>query len=182
VKFRRINLFGGPAVGKSTQAAGIFHHLKQRGYKVELVSEIAKLWAYQCYRISSFDQVYLCAAQMHTEDTFLRDGRSDFIVSDSPVLLTIVYARFYELECWRELFPIAAAFEREFPSLNIVIRRVEHHHNYTTTGRYQSPEEARKVDALVLQCLDMAKVPHIVLPSSEVISHVLERINESPQE
>lgn len=175
MRFRRINLFGGPAVGKSTQAAGIFYHLKQRGFSVELVSEIAKLWAYQRYRISSFDQVYLCAGQLHTEDTFLRDNRSDYIVTDSPLLLTVVYGRFYGLECWKDMLPIVDSFERVFPSLNIVIERFDC--DYTNSGRFQNAEEAKQVDELIRNFLEEFSIPCVKLSPQEVIPYVLEYID-----
>lgn len=37
-----INLFGGPGIGKSTLAAGLFEHMKIAGFNVELVNEYAK--------------------------------------------------------------------------------------------------------------------------------------------
>lgn len=42
-----INIFGGPGVGKSTVAAGLFYRLKCLHYSVELVEEFAKYLVYQ---------------------------------------------------------------------------------------------------------------------------------------
>ena len=43
---RRINIYGGPGVGKSTLAASIFAFMKKRGDNVELVQEFVKQFAY----------------------------------------------------------------------------------------------------------------------------------------
>jgi len=37
-----INIFGGPGAGKSTTAALLFAEMKSGGFKVELVTEVAK--------------------------------------------------------------------------------------------------------------------------------------------
>ena len=37
-----INFYGGPGVGKSTKAAGMFYKMQLAGYSVELVNEFAK--------------------------------------------------------------------------------------------------------------------------------------------
>ena len=37
-----VNLFGGPGIGKSTTAAGVFNLLKLHGIETELITEFAK--------------------------------------------------------------------------------------------------------------------------------------------
>ena len=42
-----INLYGGPGVGKSTTAAGLFYKMKIAGYSCELAYEWIKLKVYE---------------------------------------------------------------------------------------------------------------------------------------
>ena len=87
-----INIYGGPGAGKSTTAAGVFYELKKNGYDCGLVTEMATELVYdEAFNVMN-DQIYLFGEQWHR--TFRMLGKVDFIVTDSPLLMNIVYNRF----------------------------------------------------------------------------------------
>ena len=87
-----INIYGGPGAGKSTTAAGVFYELKRIGYDCGLVTEMATELVYdEAFNVMN-DQIYLFGEQWHR--TFRMLGKVDFIVTDSPLLMNIVYNRF----------------------------------------------------------------------------------------
>src|SRR4051812_8750331 len=88
-----VNLFGGPGVGKSTLAAEIFVTLKKRGIEVELIQEYVKAWAWDGKPVGTFDQLYILAKQLKLETRLY--GKVDVVVTDSPLLFSPIYERFY---------------------------------------------------------------------------------------
>ena len=67
MKYRRINIFGGPGVGKSICTAKLFGDLKLHGYLIEQVSEYAKTWAHQKRSVDVYAQLYFLAKQVKAE-------------------------------------------------------------------------------------------------------------------
>ena len=89
-----INFYGGPGSGKSTQASGLFYKMKAAGYSVELVNEFAKECVWEGNVPMLKDQLWVLAHQ-HRKLVRLRD-KVDYIITDSPVLLSIVYRNVYD--------------------------------------------------------------------------------------
>ena len=147
---RRINLFAGPCSGKSSLAAHIFSEFKKESVKIELVQEEAKEWAYEGRKITKYDQLTLFAAQMRKEDLALRNG-SELIVSDSPIMLAICYAKKYGFNCCESLYEIAKNFEEDYPSINIFLER--NGGDYQKEGRYETYIEALHMDFLIKEYL-----------------------------
>lgn len=144
----RINLFAGPGAGKSTTAAWLFSELKRKHYSIELITEYVKSWASQKRKVNEFDQVYLFGKQMQYEYRFLSSGVKN-IVTDSPLLLSSIYAEFYfsDISIKSPLDNILAEYEKRFPSLNIFLNRNDK--PYSQESRYQTHEEAVYIDNLV---------------------------------
>lgn len=144
----RINLFAGPGAGKSTTAAWLFSQLKMDGVSIELVSEYVKSWACQKREVKPFDQIYLMGKQVQYEYRFLTSGVKN-IVTDSPVLLSCSYTRLYSehLGLHEDMLGIAEKYEKAYPSLNIFLNR--ENKPYQKEGRYQTEEEARKLDTII---------------------------------
>ena len=139
----RINLWAAAGVGKSTVASGLYYHLKKDGYNVELVSEYIKKWAYEKKVPKSFDQLYVFAKQLHTEDSFLNHG-VEHLVTDSPIGLQLYYTWKYNFISHANLVNVAKDFETKYPSFNILLDRegIE----YKARGRYETEEQAKHND------------------------------------
>jgi len=149
----RINFLAGPGAGKSTTAAWLFSELKYRNVSVELVTEYVKSWATQKRSVNSFDQIYLFGKQMQYEFRFLNSGVKN-IVTDSPLILSAVYADYYypELNLGSPLLQLMKSYDASHPSVNIFLRRNDK--KYIQEGRYQTYEQAKHVDELVQQYIN----------------------------
>lgn len=146
----RISLFCGPGGGKSCLAAWIFSQLKKKSYSIELVSEYIKNWAYLNRVTKSFDQCYIFGKQLHYEDVLFQAGIKN-LVTDSPVLMQIAYAKKYEVPIWQELLGIALKYEQINPSLNIVLDRSGI--DYQQIGRYEDSSGAILMDQKIEELL-----------------------------
>ena len=89
-----INLYGAAGAGKSTTAMGITHYLKLKGYRVEYVSEYAKDLVNEGSEHKLKHQLYVFAKQLK-KLSVLMDKGLDYVVTDSPLLLSYFYGNKY---------------------------------------------------------------------------------------
>lgn len=117
-----INLFGGPGCGKSTTAAFVYGHLKLRGRNVELVTEYAKdlLWDNRLEDMLD-QQEYIFAKQNHRLHR-LRDN-VDYVVTDSPLLLSIVYPNALTWPVYHEFCDFVRATYRTYENQSFFLNR-----------------------------------------------------------
>lgn len=143
-----INFFAGPGAGKSTTAAGLFYLMKARNERVELVTEFAKDVTYEDNVSTLSNQLALLGEQ----DRRLRrlEGQVDFAITDSPLLLGLVYASGIWAEPWFQI-AVRGAFST-YRNINFFVRAVK---PYQTYGRRRSEQSAREVDHLVKMVLAM---------------------------
>jgi adenylate kinase family enzyme len=153
----RINLYGGPGVGKSTLAALLYGWLRQQKFNAELAQEWIKTWVYQGKQMESFDYVYTFAKQLHTEDGLLRAG-VNIVVTDSPIYLQCMYALHHKMKAANELWRIAKRFEETYPSVNFFVDRGEYA-VYEQAGRYETLAQAVEMDKFIVTCLHEWHVP-----------------------
>jgi adenylate kinase family enzyme len=136
-----INLWAGPGSGKSTLAAGLFYRLKAMHLEVELTSEFAKDLVYAKRHNDMNDQVYIFGKQQYRVQRLARD--CDYIITDSPVLMGLVYAPDYP-KCFRDT--VAWAYDRN-ENINILVKRAS---AYNPNGRNQTEAEAIEKDAEIV--------------------------------
>ena len=171
---RRINLFGGPGIGKSVTAAKLFAELKIRNIHAELVREYIKTWAYQDRTPKSFDQYYIFGKQLWSEDVLLSNG-VDIIITDSPLMMQIPYC-FPEINSV-SLKMMALDFEEKYPSINIFLSRegIE----YQGEGRYHDYEQALKMDETIKDFLKKNDVQfsiHSAIDFELLLDNVLSKL------
>ena len=174
-----INLFGGPGVGKSTIAAGLFYNMKKSGYNVEYVSEYAKDLTYEeRYNILSKDQLYVFAKQ-HRKILRLKD-KVDFIITDSPLLLTIVYSGINPSEVYNNdsFFKFVIDTNNKYKNLNIVLNR-NFDYEYKEEGRTQTLKEAMNISYRLQKIVEKTTTSHKILKSDdETIIKIMNMIKE----
>lgn len=145
---RRVSFFSGPGSGKSTTSSRLFSELKVKGYDVEHISEYIKTWVHEGRKPVSYDQLYVFAKQLKSEDTVLRNIKT--IVTDSPIMLIAAWCFWRGTPAHEQMVPVAQQFDRDFPSLNFFIDRTV---DYTPKGRYETSEQAVAFDKFLLEFL-----------------------------
>lgn len=132
-----INLFGPPGSGKSTTAAYIFAKLKMNGVNAELVTEFAKdkVWESASGVFGDDNQPYIFGEQWYRMNR-CRD-KVDVIVTDSPLLLSILYKKG---PVFGDSFDrtVEDAF-RSFDNISYLVKRNK---PYNPAGRNQTEEES----------------------------------------
>jgi len=145
-RLRVINLWGGPGCGKSTTAAGLFNLMKNRGHKVELVTEYAKDLTYDRDQGGLADQLSILA-QQNRRLSRLR-GQVEWAITDSPLPLSLVYLKDEALAV--PLCDLAYRLMAADEHYHVKVRRVK---PYQRFGRSQSEQEAQLLDAAIYAML-----------------------------
>ena len=159
-----INLIGGPGSGKSTCASGIFYQLKKLGINCELALEFAKdkVWE-ESIKILD-DQLYVFGKQYHK--LFRLNGKVDVIITDSPLLISILYNKTPS-----EYFDkLVIEQYHTFNNLLFFINRAE---NYQTEGRLQTKEESEGLDNIIKEILQDNNIPYDEISCENAVEHIV---------
>jgi hypothetical protein len=174
MNIRRINLFGGPCVSKSTLAAGIFFELKKSGVNIEYVQEFCKEYAYEGKKIKPYDQLTIFAEQVSREYRVLNSSDNIIIVTDCPIFMSLPYAIRYNFVSWRSLLNVGRDFENEYPAINFFIQRGDC--PYNQEGRFENLSEAITMDICIEQFLKENQISYIPMMFND-LDLILEKIN-----
>lgn len=173
-RLKVINLFAGPGAGKSTTAAGVFSGLKQEGINAELVTEYAKDLTWEGRHETLANQIYVFGKQFKRLQTLV--GKVDVVVTDSPLLLSMIYNR-----DWIYLNPLVLEAWNKFENSNIFIERVK---PYNPAGRNQTEDEACALDRKICDLLESNnQIYHKVKGNrqgvDDVVAYYLSTLNKS---
>jgi len=150
-----INLFGGPSVGKSTVSAGVFSLLKLHDINTELVTEFAKDLVWE-ERFRTFkNQHYLFSKQQHR--LWRVSDKVDVIVSDSPILLSVVYRQELSSDIFKQF--VLEEFN-SYNNINFFLSRTKQYHE---VGRNQNEQEAKQLDKEIIKTLDKYNIDYFVI-------------------
>ena len=167
-----VNIWGGPGVGKSTAAAGLLYEMKKKGLNVEIAMEYAKdvVWEKR-YNILD-DQIYIFAKQQRRISRFMDSG-IDWVITDSPIPLGLVYLRPAMLS--ENFDQLVMEVFNQYTNHNFLLQR---NFEYNPIGRNQKDEEeAREFDRKVESLLDAFCVGFETIPGGEVaVAEILSRI------
>jgi hypothetical protein len=154
-----VNLFAGPGAGKSTTAAGLFYLMKLKGMNVELATEYAKdlTWSerYGCLAV----QPLVFGKQLSRLERLI--GKVDFIITDSPILLSVIYNSRYPTSFSRSVTDIF----NSMPNINFYLDRKGR--KYNPKGRSQTLEESKGIDLKIHSLLLDLKVPFTTILSGK---------------
>jgi hypothetical protein len=166
-----INIFGSPGVGKSTTASGLFYAMKCRGLETELVTEFAKDMVWEKRLNILEDQLYVLAKQ-NRRIARLRDHKIDWVITDSPIPLGLLYLK-------------PDAFSPTFSKLLIEVFEKYDNYNfllsrnvvYNPVGRNQTESEAIEFDTKVIEILNQHQIPFEKIVGGEpAVSTILRAI------
>ncbi len=153
-----INYYAGPGTGKSTTATAVFSELKQLGINCEYVSEYAKDATWERRGPKVFQaQEYLFGKQ-HFRMSRVSD-EVDIIITDSPILLTLVYMP--EGFGMPSLVPTVKEAYALYDNLDIFLERNK---PYNPKGRNQTLEQAKELDGRIKGILHETSQDEIILP------------------
>ena len=155
-----INLTGAPGAGKSTGAAKLFYELKTLGINCELVSEFAKdkTWEHNATALNC--QEYIFGKQSYR----LKRCRDevDVIITDSPLLLTIIYTRDEIIK--KPLTDLVMAVYNSYDNINFFINRVK---PYNPKGRNQTADESDALSAEIKNLYQQLNIPYTEINGDE---------------
>lgn len=138
-------MLGGSGIGKSTIAAGLYHEMKLQGINVELVREYVKNWAWDGKKVGKYDQIYIFGKQSRSE--YMLYGKVDYIITDSPILLSPVYEKYYnDGESMIEEAAIKFLKKAEKNGVQHINFLLERKKQFNPEGRYETEEQAKQVD------------------------------------
>ena len=162
-----INVFGGPGSGKSTTAAGLFFEMKKKGCNVEYVTEYAKDMTWEERSNILDDQLYILAKQ-NRRLARLAKHKVEYVITDSPLILGIVYA----LPSYYETFPIMVLeVFHSYNNTNFFIHR--NTDNYSEIGRNQTLTEAMKIDCKMQQILADSDINYQSVFTTTAVEEIL---------
>jgi len=149
-----INLFAGPGAGKSTIASGLFHELKKRHISCDAPYEFPKELAWNESNKEIKDQLYVIANQHRG---IVRSyGIVDYIILDSPLLLSLAYRDNYTSEYPANLY--GESFERmmldihnKYDNINVFLERPEKTHE--NEGRFHDEKMSFDLDKKIMLIL-----------------------------
>ena len=146
-----INLYSGPGTGKSTMCAALFAELKFRDIDCEMATEYAKdvVWEKSFKKLEC--QPYIFGKQLHRLSRLNR--QVDYIITDSPLLLSLVYDK----DKSQEFINYALKEYNKFDNINIFLIRQR---KYNPNGRMQTEAEARIKDKEIRTLLDTLKIDY----------------------
>ena len=160
-----INMFGGPGVGKSTTASGLFYCMKKKDMSVEYVSEYAKDITWEGTHSLLENQLHVFSEQFRRQWRLL--GKVDYVITDSPILLSYVYFGLYNntLEKFNsEYVDLSKKYFletfKQFQNINFIITRKK---KYQPSGRIQSYEEAVSLDKEIRCLLFKEELPFSIV-------------------
>jgi hypothetical protein len=149
-----LNLLGGPGTGKSSTRAGVFSNLKWRNINCEEAPEFAKEKVWEGSLNILNNQIYVFGKQLHALHRI--DGQVDVAITDSPLLLSLIYGT-HESPEFKAL--VLEVFGR-FNNFNIFLNRKK---PYNPKGRLQTEDQARGLDLKIRDLLDSNDIPFMEL-------------------
>ena len=173
-----INLFGGPGIGKSSIAAGIFYKLKKKHISCNNPYEFPKTLAWDNNIPAIKDQLYVFANQHR--GIAQSYGKVDYIIIDSPILFSKIYHSYYTQEYPAEFYgdsfhKMILELHNKYDNINILLERAEGVHN--EEERFQDYEESLVIDDLCKKILDENNIPyHTVKVGKNTVKEILKLI------
>jgi hypothetical protein len=177
---------GGPGVGKSTVATGLFSRLKQQKISCELVTEYAKEATWEGTQKLLENQIHVFSEQFRRQFRLL--NKVSYVVTDSPLLLSSIYFDHYidklkDLSIFTPEYTdlVRRFFDQTFMQFDNEIFYLTRVKEYDPNGRNQSLDEAKIIDARAFAKLQKHFIMFQVLDGTdkENIDEIFEWVMEN---
>lgn len=159
-----VNLFAGSGARKSTTAAGVFQTLKRKDINCEFVTNYAKDLAW--------DESYKVFLNLVKQNHQLRklEGKVDVVITDSPILLSILYNKVYSHS--KNLNDFIIDTFNKYNNMNYFLKKAKKCNSTEEEAKEldieiislldfnQTEEEAKKLDIKVKSLLDLYNVDY----------------------
>lgn len=169
-----INLFGGPGSGKSTITSGLFYELKKRNISCDNPYEFPKQVAWEQNSSQINDQLFIFASQHRG---IVRSyGKVDYIILDSPLLLSLAYKNGYESGYPSSLYDntfdnMVLNIFNQYENINLFLDRPE---DFQDEGRFQDYKESLEFDNKIKGILDKHSIEYKTLKVNDsTIDYIL---------
>jgi hypothetical protein len=173
---RLINLFSGPGVGKTSIASGLLYQLKKRHISCDAPYEFPKVLAWDENHSAIKDQLYVIANQHR--GIVKSWGKVDYIILDSPILLSLVYKSYYKgteypSNLYKESFDkMVLDIHLQYNNINILLKRGNGVHN--EKERYQNLEQSIDLDNRIKNMLDENKLEYTEIEvNDDTVNNIL---------
>jgi hypothetical protein len=154
------NFYAGPGSGKSTVCAHAFAELKWLGINCEMATEYAKDKVWEGSLSVLDNQLYIFGKQYHR--LFRLQDKVDVILTDSPLLLSLVYGYTMPIQ----FVELVTQMYNSFRNIDIFLLRKK---GYNPAGRVQTEKKSKELDGAILKVLT-SYAPHF---------HTVEAVRES---
>ena len=169
-----INIIGAPGVGKSTYAAKLFAEMKAQGFSCELVQEFAKEIVYADNNKLRNDQLIVMGEQYRR--TFVLDGKVDYIITDSPILLSVIYNRLTPKPYMPQFFDQVCmdAFNK-FDNINIMLTH-NFERQYQQQGRIETLTQSIKIERAIARLAQHQALKVLRNPTIDFVINEIKRV------
>ncbi len=160
-----INAFAGPGAGKTVSCMDICSELKKRGYNAEYVQEYAKELVYdKNYELldgSEANQFKILKEQLHRMDRLYEE--TDFIVTDSPILLNAIYNN----EPSKEYLDMIDELYTHYNNFSYFVQRDASH--FQKEGRIHNLQESQQKDEEIKSMLSDHGIYYGTYPHNRIM-------------
>lgn len=166
-----INLVGAPGLGKSTFGAGLFSFMKKSGYNVEYVDEYAKRKVYENNPGALECQPYIFGNQLYK--LHILNNKVDYIINDSPILLSVVYNKDYP----ESFNTMAIEIFKSFNNINLLMN-LSYPNGYQDSGRVHSEIQSYNIHNHIISLMRKNDIDfHRINQYKENYQEILDLIN-----
>lgn len=146
-----VSFFAGPGARKSTITYDVFSKLKWKNINCEVANEYAKEKVWEKSFNTLDNQIFVFGKQHHRLWRLV--GQCDVVLTDSPLLLSIIYDK----EKRVELKNLVLSEFNKFNSLNYFVERKA---KFNPAGRIQNEEESKQIDCDIKLLLDSNNIKY----------------------
>lgn len=171
-----VNFIGAASAGKSILAADCYAYFNKQGKTAYLVPEYVKTWALQGFPVNEYREIKILGEQLTLEEAAYH--KYDFLFSESPLEMISFYSNFYSNG---RLDPVdlikTLRRNSQAQGLNLVNYFLEINPEwFSTTGRYETLEQALERETLMRDYLVEHKIPFTCLPYNRNPAHILAQL------